>query len=153
VNLPGVLVASGAYQNYVELLVPPPGASWPKPGGERVSEVAILTPLYGHPWLLANSLAGRRLSAPWLERGARETAGTPGAADYLSPWILRRAMGLPPVSPFLPRLLVRSAYGYLVRGRPAEAALFAEESLVLDPKERDAPRILDEARRAATPRR
>jgi Tfp pilus assembly protein PilF len=48
----------------------------------------------------------------------------------------------------LPRLLVRSAFGYLVRGRPEEAALFAEEALVLDPEERDAPRILAEARLA-----
>jgi hypothetical protein len=148
VNLPGVLVAPGAFQNYVELLVPPPGASWPKPGGDRVSEIAALSPLYGHPWLLANSLAGRRLSAPWLARGARETAPPPGAAEYLSPWIVRRAVGLPPVSPFLPRLLVKSGFGYLVRGRPEEAALFAEEALVLDPKERDAPRILAEARLA-----
>jgi hypothetical protein len=147
VNLPGVLVAPGAFQNYVELLVPPPGASWPKPGGDRVSEIAILTPLYGHPWLLANSIAGRRLYAPWLARGGRETAPPPGAVDYLSPWILRRAAGLPPVSPFLPRLLVKSGFGYLVRGRPEEAVLFAEEALVLDPKDRDAPRILSEARR------
>jgi hypothetical protein len=146
VNLPGVLIAPGAFQSYVELLVPPPGASWPKPGGDRVSEIAALTPLYGHPWLLANSLAGRGLVAPWLARGARETAPPPGAAEYLSPWIVRRATGLPPVSPFLPRLLVRSALGYLVRGRPEEAALFAEEALVLNPKERDAPRILAEAR-------
>ena len=148
VNLPGVLVAEGAFQGYVELLVPPPGASWPKPGGDRVSEIAALSPLYGHSWLLANSLAGRRLSAPWLAQGARETVPPPVAAEYLSPWILRRAVGLPPVSPFVPRLLVRSAFGYLVRGRPEEAALFAEEALVLDPKERDAPGILAEARRA-----
>lgn len=146
VNLPGVLVAPGAFQGYVELLVPPSGASWPTPGADRVSEIAALSPLYGHPWLLANSLAGRRLSAPWLARGARETAPPPTAAEYLSPWIVRRAAGLPPVSPFLPRLLVRSAFGYLVRGRREEAALFAEEALVLDPKERDAPRILGEAR-------
>jgi hypothetical protein len=153
VNLPGVLVAPGAFQSYAELLVPPPGTSWPKPGGDRVSEVTVLSPLYGHPWLLANSLAGRRLSAPWLERGARETAPPPDAAGYLSPWILRRAAGLPPVSPFLPRLLVRSALGYLLRGRPEQAALFAREALVLDPKERDAPRILAEARRAGLERR
>lgn len=146
VNLPGVLVAPGAFQNYAELLVPPTGASWPKPGGDRVSEIAALTPLYGHPWLLANSLAGRRLSAPWLAEGARETAPPPRAAGYLSPWIARRAVGLPPVTPFLPRLLVRSALGYLVRGRPEQAALFAEEALALDPGERDAPRILAEAR-------
>ena len=153
VNLPGVLVAPGAFQTYVELLVPPPGASWPGPGGDRVSEIAVLAPLYGHPWLLANSLAVRRLPAPWLARGARETAPPPGAAEYLSPWILRRALGLPPVSPFLPRLLVRSGLGYLVRGRPEQAALFAEAALLLDPKERDAPRILAEARRAGIPRR
>ncbi len=152
VNLPGVLVAPGAFQTYVELLVPPPGASWPEPGGDRVSEIAALAPLYGHPWLLANSLAVRRLPAPWLARGARETAPPPGATEYLSPWILRRALGLPPVSPFLPRLLVRSGLGYLIRGRPEQAALFAEEALLLDPKERDAPRILAEARRAGIPR-
>jgi len=148
VNLPGVLVAPGAFQSYVELLVPPPGASWPRQGGDRVSEIAALSPLYGHPWLLANSLTGRRLSAPWLARGARETAPPPGAAGYLSPWIVRRAVGLPPVSPFLPRLLVRSALGYLARGRPEEAARFAEEALVLDPNERDAPEILAKAGRA-----
>ena len=39
---------------------------------------AVLAPLYGHPWLLANSLAGRRLSAPWLARGARETGAAAG---------------------------------------------------------------------------
>ena len=153
VNLPGVLVAEGAFQGYVEALVPPPGATWPEHGGDRVSEIAALNPVYGHAWLLANSLSGRRLYAPWLAQGARETVPPPGAAEYLSPWIARRAVGLPPVSPFLPRLLVRSAYGYLVRGRPREAALFAEEALVLDPKERDAPGILVEARRIGMPRR
>ena len=152
-NLPGVLVAPGAFQGYAELLIPPPGASWPKPGGDRVSEVAALSPLYGHPWFIANSLAGRRVWAPWLVQGARETAPPPGANGYLSPWIVRHALGLPPVSPFLPRLLVRSALGYLVRGRDEQAALFAEQALVLDPKERDAPEILAEARRAGILRR
>lgn len=146
-NLPGVLVAPGAFQTYAEGLVPPPGANWPSPGGDRVSEVAVLTPLYGHVWLLATSLAPGRLPAPWIERGARQPSPTPPLAAFLSPWLARRAAGLQPVTPFLPRLLVRSAVGYVLRGRPPEAARFAEEALTLDPGDRDAATILTEARR------
>jgi hypothetical protein len=147
-NLPGVLVAPGAFQTYAEELLPPPGAEWPSPGGDRVSEVAVLTPLYGHVWLLSTSLAPGRLPAPWIERGARQRSPAPPLAAFLSPWLARRAVGLQPASPFLPRLLVRSAVGYLSRGRPTEAARFAEEALTLDPGDRDAATILTEARRS-----
>ncbi len=68
----------------------------------------------------------------------------------LSPWLVRRALGLPPVPPFLPRLLVHISVGYFVRGRPADAARFAEEALVLDPGERDAATILAGIRRTGS---
>ncbi len=150
VNLPGVLVASGAYQSYVERLVPPPGAVWSPAGGDRVSEVPLLTPLYGHVWLLANSVAPDRLPAPWIRRGARETSAPPSLPSMLSPWLVRRALGLRPVPPFLPRLLVHISVGYFVRGRPAVAARFAKEALVLDPGERDAATILAEIHRTGS---
>jgi hypothetical protein len=147
VNFPGVVVAAGAYQSYAERLIPPPDIAWPAPGGDRVSEVAILTPLYGHAWLLANALSPGALPAPWLSRGARETMPPPGPAECLSPWLVRRAIGLPPVSPILPRLIVRSAAGYLMRGYPAQAALFARAALSLEPRSEDASRLLAEAER------
>ncbi len=149
VNLPGVVVAAGAYQTYAERLIPPPGTRWPAPGGDRVSEVAILTPLYGHPWLLVGAFLPGRLPAPWLLRGARESVPPPTGPECLSPWLVRRALGLPPVSPILPRLLVQSATGYLLRGRPAESARFAEAALSLEPGDRDAARVLADAKRIA----
>lgn len=152
VNLPGVLVAAGAWQAYAERLAPPPGSNWPRPGGDRVSEVLELSPLYGHAWLLGECAAPGRLPAPWLRRGARETTSRLTAAAVISPWIVRRAAGLPPVSPFLPRLLLRSGVGYLARGRPSEAARFASAALELDSRSADAARLLTEARRAGAGR-
>ena len=147
-NLPGVLVAAGAWQSYAERLAAPPGSDWPRPGGDRVSEIAVMSPLYGHVWLLAERAAPGRLPAPWLSRGARETTPRPTTAEMVSPWIVRRALGLPPVSPLLPRLLLRSALGYLERGRPAEAARFANAALELDPQNADARLLLQAAREA-----
>lgn len=145
-NFPGVLVASGAFQGYAESLVPPAGASWPKPGGDRTAEVALLTPLYGHPWLLASALAPGRLPAPWLRAGARETTPALHLSDFLSPLLARRLAGLPPVPPYLSRLLVRNSVGYLLRGRPAEASRFAEAALQLDPRVPGARAVKAEAR-------
>lgn len=146
-NLPGVLVASGAWQGYVERLAPPPHASWPSPGGDRASEVVALTPLVGHPWLLAHAVAPGRVGAPWLRAGAREGMTPPPPAGFLSPLLVRRLAGLPPVPPFLARLLVRGSRGYLLRGRPAEAALFAREALRLQPGTPGAAELLTEANR------
>jgi len=142
VNFTGVVVAAGAYQSYAERLIPPPGVTWPGPGGDRVSEVAILTPLYGHAWLLVSTFLPDRLPAPWLSRGARETMPHPSAAACLSPWLVRRALGLPPLSPVVPRLLTRTAVAYAYRGRPEQAVRFAREALLLDPLQAEAREIL-----------
>lgn len=147
-NLPGVLVSVGIFQGYAERLTPPPGEAWPAAGGDRVSEVASLSPLVGHPWLLASALTTRRLPAPWLALGARENLAPPPLGMFLSPWLARRAAGLAPVTPFVPRLLIRGATGYLMRGRPIEAERFAEEALALAPSDRDAARLLAQARAA-----
>ncbi|HKC23295.1 MAG TPA: hypothetical protein VKF32_01065 [Thermoanaerobaculia bacterium] len=144
-NAPGVLVSAGAFQSYAELLTPPPGATWPHAGGDRVSELPVLTPLYGHAWLLSQALLPRALPAPWLAKGARETAARPTPSEFVSPWWARRVLGLPPLRPMLPRLLLRTALGYLDRGHPAEAARAAAASLELAPKDRDAELILREA--------
>jgi hypothetical protein len=140
-NVSGVLVAPGSFIGYAESLTPPAGAAWPTPGPDRVSDVASLTPLYGHPWLLARA-AGIRLPAPWLAEGARETLPPPGARDVLSPLFLRATLGLPPVPPLTPRLLSRTAVAYALRGRPEEARRFAEEALVLDPRDAQAREVL-----------
>ncbi len=150
VNVLGVLVAAGAYQSYTERLVPPPGDVWPGPGGDRVSEVAILTPLYGHAWLLASPFLPGRLPALWLSRGARETVPPPSAAAFVSPWLVRRLLGLPPLRPILPRLLTRTAAAYAYRRRPEQAVLFAKEALTLDPLEPDARAIVAAGGRLAT---
>lgn len=147
VNLPGVLVAPGAFQGYVESLIPPAASSWPSSGGERVSEIPFVSPLYGHAWLLAGALAPGRLPAPWLRKGARETVQPPPLGAFLAPRLARRLAGLPPAAPFLPRLLIRASAGYLLRERPAEAARFAEAALELDPSVPEARTILAEARR------
>jgi hypothetical protein len=148
VNLPGVLVAAGAWQAYAERLTAPPAAGWPRLGGDRVSEITALSPLYGHAWLLGELAAPGRLPAPWLQKGVRETTPRPKAAEMVSPWIVRRALGLSPVPPFLPRLLLRSALAYYQRGRPAEAVLFASAAFELDPQNADAVRLLKAAREA-----
>ncbi len=141
-NLSGVLVAPGAFIAYAESLVPPPGAVWPKAGPARVSDVASLTPLYGHPWLLARALGGGSPPAPWLAQGARETAPPPGPRGFLSPLLLRAALGLPPVSPLTPKLLSRTAVAYALRGRPKDARRFADEALALDPRDAQALEVL-----------
>lgn len=151
VNFPGVVVAAGAYQSYAERLVPPPGVAWPGPGGDRVSEVAILTPLYGHAWLLVHAFLPGGLPAPWLSRGARETMPPPSAAACVSPWLARRLLGLPPLRPILPRLLTRTAAAYAFRDRPEQAVRFATEALALDPLDPDARTILAAGGRLAAP--
>src|SRR5262249_13341579 len=98
-------------------------------------------PLYGHPWLLAKGLE-LGAPAPWLKNGAVETEAPPAPVDFLSPIVLRRIAGVPPVTPFLPRVLSRTALAYLLRGRPAEAARFAREALALDPSDARASEIL-----------
>ena len=110
--------------------------------GQLTNDVASLTPLYGHPWLLASALGKGLLPAPWLAQGARETMPPPGIRDFLSPLLLRFALGLPPVSPLTPRLLSRTAVAYAIRGRPREARRFADEALVLDPTDEQARDVL-----------
>ena len=141
-NLSGVLVAPGAFILYAESLSPPAGAVWPVHGPDRVSDVASLTPLYGHPWLLASVLGRGFLPAPWLAQGARETMQRPGLRDFLSPLLLRSALGLPPVPPLTPKLLSRTALAYAIRGSPREARQFAGEALVLDPLDEQARNVL-----------
>ena len=141
-NLSGVLVAPGAFITYAESLSPPAGAAWPAPGPDRVSDVASLTPLYGHPWLLARALGKGLLPAPWLAQGARETTTPPGIRDFLSPLLLRSALGLPPVPPLTPRLLSRTGVAYALRGRLEEARRFAGEALALDPGNEQALEVL-----------
>ncbi|MFI5120116.1 MAG: hypothetical protein ACHQM4_06860 [Thermoanaerobaculia bacterium] len=146
-NLSGVLVAPGAFITYAESLAKPAGAVWPVPGPDRVSDVASLTPLYGHPWLLAGALHKGLLPAPWLAQGARETTAPPGVRDFLSPLLLRSALGLPPVPPLTPKLLSRTAVAYAIRGRPKEARLFAEEALALDSRDEQAREVLRTTRK------
>jgi hypothetical protein len=142
-NLGGVLVAPGAFISYVEAIRPPSGSTWPAPGSDRVSSVGVLTPLWGHPWLFLRGAAGVRLPAPWLVAGAVEGAPPPSLAEFLSPAGARLLFGLPPVRPFVPRLLVRSAWAWALRGRPQTARLFLAEALRLDPADPDARRLRD----------
>jgi hypothetical protein len=146
VNLPGVLVAPGAWLSYVERLEPPPGAAWPKGGGERISEKASLSQLYGHAWLLARS-AGLGLPAPWLGSGTVEGARPPRATEYLSPLVLRRLAGLPPIRPVVPNILYRTAVASLRRGFSREATLFAREAVRIDPNHRPAADLLGQLAR------
>lgn len=140
-NLPGVLVSPGAWLSYVERLAPPPGAAWPERGGERISENARLSPLYGHPWLLARSL-GLELPAPWLSCGAREGMAPPTAGQYLSPRLLRAVLGLSSIRPVVPNILYRTAVAALARGVPGLAPLYAREALRIDPGHRPAADLL-----------
>jgi hypothetical protein len=141
-NLSGVLVAPGAFITYAESLAPPAGAAWPVHGPDRVSDVASLTPLFGHPWLLVRALGKGIPPAPWLARGARETVPAPGIRDFLSPRLLRTALGLPPIAPLIPRLLSKTAVAYALQGLPKEARRFANEALVLDPRDEQAQEVL-----------
>ena len=150
-NLPGVLVASGAWISYTERLIPHPGVAWPRQGSERVSSVPSLSPLYGHVWLLARyGDGGAGLPAPWKNEAA--TNGTvPRPADFVSPAWLRAAAGLPPIRPMIPRLLVRSALGWAMRGRVADALSLAEEAARLAPGDRDTQELAVSLRAASAP--
>lgn len=142
VNMPGVLVSPGSWDDYAERLRPPAGVSWPVAGPVRVATIPALSPISGHVWLAARNLAGLDLPRPWLMGGATEGEPPPEASASVSPWLLRRAMGLPRLSPMIPRLLVRSAAGYLARGEAAKAAPWAREALRLSPDDPDAARLL-----------
>ncbi len=142
VNVLGVLLAPGSWIGYAELLRPPAGASWPAAGPARVSTIPALSPISGHAWLAARNLAGIELPKGWLEAGVVEGAPPPPAGLSVSPWLLRRAMRLPPLSPMIPRLLVRSAAGYLAREEAAKALPWAREATRLSPADPDAARLL-----------
>jgi len=148
VNSSGVLVAPGAWISYAELLKPPASAGWPVAGGDRVSTIPSLTPLYGHAWLLAESVLPGTLPAPWLSAGAVETAKRPGPAEFISPWVVRRLAGLRDIYPFVPRLLLRVSIAYVMRDRPVEAVRFARIVLQISPGDADAEAIVrNEGRR------
>lgn len=142
VNLPGVLVPPGAWDDYAEHLRPPTEASWSEAGPVRVSMIPSLSPVLGHAWLAARNVAGLDLPKPWLKRGVMEGQPPPEAPASVSPWLLRRAMSLPPVSPMIPRLLVHSAEGYLARGDAAKAVPWAREATRLSPADPEAARLL-----------
>lgn len=148
-NAPGVVVATGAWMSHVEMLVPPPSASWPKPGPARVSEIASLSPLLGHPWLLVESIRPGLLAPPWTHLGAVSQIPAPQPDEFLSPLFLRTALGLAPVSPFSVRILERTAAAYIIRGRPESAIPFAEEAVRIEPRSGAARLLLGEARRLA----
>jgi hypothetical protein len=155
VNVWGVLVAPGSWDGYAESLRPPAGAAWPAAGPVRVATVPALSPVRGHAWLAARNLLGLELAKPWLARGAAETRPAPGAKETVSPWLLRRATGLPALAPLIPRLLVRSAAGYIARGEEARALPWLREALLLAPRDPDALRLLAyvEARPPGAPAR
>lgn len=142
-NVSGVVVSAGEFISYAERLRAPAGSAWPAAGADRVSSVAALTQLRGHPWILFRGALGVSLPAPWLAAGAVEGARAPSPAEFLSPLAIRSAFGLRPVSPFLPRLLVRSAWGWALRGRPEKARRFLAEAIRLDPGDPDARRLRD----------
>lgn len=147
VNALGVVVAPGAWISYAERLPAPDGAAWPRPGPDRVSEIAGLSPVYGHLWILAESVRPGFLPAP--SKGT-PTVTPPKPEAFVSPWALRRLLGLPPLSPLVPRLLTRTAVAYAYRGRPEQAVLFAREALLLDPDQSEAREVLA-ARETASP--
>lgn len=155
VNIPGVLISPGGWDGYAERLRPPAGVSWPAAGPVRVATIPALSPISGHAWLAARNLAGIELPKAWLEAGASEGDPPPTAAESVSPWLVRRAMGLPRLSPMVPRLLVRSAAGYLARGEAAKAVPWAREATRLSPADPDAARLLAyaEAQLRAAPNR
>ena len=142
VNLPGFLIAPGAWDGYAEALRPPAGVTWPVAGPVRVSTIPGLAPVLGHAWLAARNVAGIELNRPWLTGGVTEGGPPPDAAASVSPWWLRRVLGLPAVSPMIPRLLVRSAAGYLRRGELQSALPWLREAVRLSPADPDAARLL-----------
>ena len=153
--MPGVLVSPGSWDDYAERLRPPAGVSWPVAGPVRVATIPALSPIWGHAWLAARNLAGLDLPRPWLTGGVTEGEPPPERSASVSPWLLRRAMGLPRLSPMIPRLLVRSAAGYLARGEAAKAVPWAQEATRLSPADPDAARLLAyaEAQLRAAPNR
>ncbi|HQQ78015.1 MAG TPA: hypothetical protein PLB01_11730, partial [Thermoanaerobaculia bacterium] len=74
--------------------------------------------------------------------GVTEGTPPPDAAASVSPWWLRRVLGLPAVPPMVPRLLVRSAAGYLGRGETARSLPWLREAVQLSPRDPDAARLL-----------
>lgn len=132
VNSLGVLVAAGAWISWVELLRPPSGAGWSSSGADVVSEVPALAPVRGHAFLLARSL-GFRVESPAVKLGATERHAPFPAAQYLSPRLLRAALGLPAVTPMSPAILHRIGIACVLRDRPSDALPFLREAASLDP--------------------
>jgi hypothetical protein len=141
VNLLGVIVAPGVWISYAEKLPAPAKASWPAAGPDRVSEVATLSPVYGHAWLLAENLRPGMLPALWISKGPAAPP-VPKPEEFVSPWILRRVLGLSTLRPIIPRLLIRTAAGYVYRDRPEQAVRFARAALELDPHQSEAREII-----------
>ncbi len=149
-NLPGVLISSGSWDDYAERLRPRAGAvSWPSAGPVRVATIPALSPIVGHAWLALRNVGGIELPRMWLEPGGVEGVPPPSAAESISPWFLRRGMRLPAISPVIPRLLVRSAAGYIARGEDALAVPWAREAFRLAPADPDAARLLEYLEREA----
>ena len=140
VNLSGVVIAAGSWIGYAEALRPSAGSSWSPMGPVRVSEIPALSPVKGHWILLLRNVAGRdvRVSLP---SGVSEGMPLPDAPESVSPWILRRALGLPPLRPMIPRILVRSGAGFLARGEPLRALALARAAEQLAPEDPDSRRI------------
>ncbi|MFI5182484.1 MAG: hypothetical protein ACHQPI_13945 [Thermoanaerobaculia bacterium] len=148
VNVLGVLVAPGSWISWVECLPTPPGAVWPKAGPDRVSSIPALSPVYGHLWLLAGGDRSGALPAIWP--APQGGPPPPNPEEFVSPWVLRRLLGLPPLPPLLPRLLARTGAAYAYRHCPEPAMRFAEEALRLDPQEEDARAIIAARGRVAS---
>jgi hypothetical protein len=141
VNLLGVLVAPGAWASYVELLHGPAAAGWPRGGCDRMSETTRLSPIYGHAFLLARSL-GAIAAGPRAALGLSEGIAPPTAAAYLSPCLVRRAIGFPCAPPLSAKLLTRIGWAAIARGRPDLARPFLREALVLEPGDLRAAALL-----------
>lgn len=141
-NIPGVLVSSGTWDAYAERIQPAAGAAWPATGLMRVTTVPALSPLLGHSWLAARNVLGLDVPRPWAPSGFGGGETPPDAASSVSPWLVRRVLGLPAIPPFVPRLLVHSASGDLARGRSERALRWAREALRLSPDDLDARRLV-----------
>jgi hypothetical protein len=147
INLPGVLVSPGSWDAYAESLRPPADAAWPQPGSIRVSTLPLLSPVLGHAWLAARSLVGIETARPWLAGGVEEGGPPPDAAASVSPWLLRRVLGLPSIPPMIPRLLVRCGAGHLARGEESKSLPWLREALRLAPGDPNAMQLLAFAER------
>lgn len=124
VNVPGVLVAPGAWISYAESLRGAGTEGWPAAGADRVSRVPSLSMLYGGWWLLSSvGDPAPRLGRPWPG-----SAAPPGPVQFVSPAWLRYTLGLPPPPPVLPAILGRTAAAYRAGGREREASLFLAEA-------------------------